>query len=942
MLRAILAATGASGAPLLESIATPNQTSHRPTMNDAEFDLALARLFRASRYAERAITRQADSRSWLRANALVPAPELAAQLMAAVSPQTDSASHDRVLRQVRQKLMLAIIFRDINGLAGLDEVMSAISRFADLAVTATCEFHQSALAAEWQVSLPATQAMIVVGMGKLGGHELNVSSDIDLIFIYAEDGEASASRSWHEFHTQVGKRVIRSLDQLDEHGFVFRVDMRLRPFGASGPLVTSLSTLEQYFRTQARPWERYAWLKARALTGSPAQRRQLADLISPFVFRRYHDYAAIDEMRSLHAQIRQDAAKRGKHDDIKVGAGGIREVEFVAQIHQLVRGGRDIELQTPSTRIALNLLAKRGFISPARAGALQEAYHFLRNLEHRLQYLDDQQTQSIPTHPDDQQRLAESAGFAQWQSVAEQLDQHRRIVTSEFEAVFGEHSKTLGNTGVSTANSLETPAPTRVLLSEDVLSGYAEPLWPTILTRITAWEQASRTHALPPRLLERMAELMRRALPLCAALDTTTNTLFRVWDLLDAIDKRETYLALLVEYPHVLARVANIAYRSIWAANLLKRHPALLDEFVHVDAALGPPTTLDWAAQRRLLQAACDDVGADVERQYELLRHTKQLATLRINVADIEGRLSVMSLSDELTALADMLIDVALNLAARTLHGFDCADTTQRWQAPHGFAVIGYGKLGSKELGYASDLDLVFLYDETSGIAAEQYAKLAQRLSSWLNTMTAGGVLYETDLRLRPDGASGLLVSSLTAFAEYQTSRAWTWEHQALTRARWCGGDTRLASAFETIRTTVLQREREPRALRTEIISMRNKMRAEKKDRLNETPPQLDLKNTRGGIVDIEFIVQYLILAHSREHPAFLANLGNFALITRAAALGLIDEELAASVAKAYLAFRERLHVAQNNDERKAWIGVGELQAERHAVASLWQAMFGD
>jgi glutamate-ammonia-ligase adenylyltransferase len=577
-------------------------------------------------------------------------------------------------------------------------------------------------------------------------------------------------------------------------------------------------------------------------------------------------------------------------------------------------------------------LAQQQILAPERVAALLAAYTFLRNLEHRLQYLDDQQTQSLPANPGDQQRIAEAMGYGNWDTCAAALDTHRRIVTAEFEAVFGDagtrklKSETLTNTGSFKVNASETPFQ---------IGLYQAAVQPQILDRLQRWLASSRMQTLSPKLRARLTLLISQAVEVVAPIDSSTATLYRVFDLLEAVDKRETYLAFLVEYPDAMERVARIAHHSSWAATLLQRHPILLDDVMAASApnklAQAAGRLVDWPAERANLEAACAASVGDVERQYELLRHTKQRITLKLNIADIEGRLGVMALSDELSMLADMLVDVAVNQAWCAIAPPNSAAT------PSGFAVIGYGKWGSKELGYASDLDLVFLYDPDTAPPMELVAKLAQRVNSWLNTMTAGGVLYETDLRLRPDGVSGLLVSSLDTFRDYQLTRAWTWEHQALTRARWCAGDTHLAVPFDAIRAEVLSKPRDQATLKQEIVEMRQKMRAEKKDKQDS----LDLKNTAGGIVDIEFIVQYLILAHSAEHPGFLDNLGNFALLTRAAALGLIDEEQAAAVAKAYLAYRQQLHIAQNNSERKAWIGVGALKEERMAVTTLWRGMFG-
>ena len=897
-----------------------------------QFDSQLAKTFRASRYAERACQAHPGLVDHLQRSHGEPLSAARQQAwLDGPAAGADEIEFHATLRGLRRYTMVHTIFRDINGLADLSEVVETVSTLADVTVAASQRFHTRAVAERFAVAEPDADAanMLVVGMGKLGGRELNVSSDIDLIFVHPEDGDASASRSWHEFHAELGKRVIRALDQLNENGFVFRVDMRLRPFGASGPLVCSLGSLENYFVTQARPWERYAWLKARALTGSDPGIAALETLVKPFVYRRYNDYAAIEEMRDLHGQIRSDATKRNRLDDIKVGVGGIREVEFVAQLFQLIRGGREAGLQTRSTRQALAQLATMQILPATRVADLQAAYRFLRNLEHRLQYLDDQQTQVLPAGEGERQRIAEAMGFGDWQPFLAELNLHRDRVTREFEALFAGQSQSARS--AAGAPSPEREAGGLAQQSRGIAATVSGELAESIGRRIDAWLSSSRTQTLSAKSRSRMESLIPFALAAALKHDRSEKTFFRLFDLIEAIDKRETYLALLIEYPQVLDRVARLAANSAWAAEFVRRHPILLDELI------SPPTAsavLDWPAEKQSLRAACDAASGDIERQYELLRQAKQVATLKLNIADIEGRLGVMALSDELSLLADMLLDAAVVLAWRALHPAE--DLVGNWQPPRGFAVIGYGKLGSKELGYASDLDLVFLVDAGAENGTERFAKLAQRLNSWLNTTTTGGILYETDLRLRPDGAAGLLVSSLDAFHDYQQHRAWTWEHQALTRARFCAGDQALITPFDNIRREVLAMPRDRTKLRDEIIQMREKMRAEKKDRADA----LDLKHTRGGMVDVEFIVQYLILAYSHQHPEFLGNLGNFALLSRAAALGILDEELSARVGKAYLAYRERQHRARNNNELKTWVGTEELREERQAVASAWKALF--
>lgn len=890
-----------------------------------DFDAALAITHQASRYAERTLAHDASLIDDLRAHGNTPLSPQAVRDLARSMVRADSADALHTsLRQLRRRVLMRIIFRDLTGRADLGEVLAAISTLADVAIETAVSFHQRAVADEFGLASAmredARGQLLVVGMGKLGARELNVSSDIDLIFIHAEDGEASADRSWHQFHIEVGKRVIRAIDEVTADGFVFRVDMRLRPYGAGGALVTSLAALDEYFRAQGRPWERYAWLKARAITGDAATVAQLQRQITPFVYRRYHDYAAIAEMRELHGQIRAEATKRNRLNDIKIGPGGIREVEFVVQMHQLIRGGRESRLCVASTREAMEQISALGLLESSRVAKLGEAYVFLRNLEHRLQYVDDAQTQALPGDAAGQAPIARAMGFADWTQFESQLTAHRQVVSTEFDAVFAKG-------GVAPSPSININS-ALTLSTNPSIHGAFQALSPetadqqAMLERIAAWRASSRTATLSPKVRARIEVLIPSVLTAVLAENNSKKTFFRVFDLIEAVDKRATYIALLAEFPGVLKRVVKIAAKSAWAAELLRRHPVLLDEL------LKERTAIDWPAERHTLEAACAAHHGDTERLYEILRHTKQTLTLKLNIEDIEGRLGVMALSDELTALADMLLAVTLGLAWRAL-GYD--------GTPDGFAIIGYGKLGSKELGYASDLDLVFLYDPAREVPTERYAKLAQRLSSWLNTMTAGGVLYETDLRLRPDGASGMLVSSLEAFRDYQLNRAWTWEHQALTRARWCAGDAALAAPFDAIRDEVLSQPRDRHKLVEEIVTMRNKMRAEKKDRA----AALDLKHTRGGIVDVEFIVQYLILAYAHEHREFLKNLGNFALLARAGALGILDEDIAARVGKAYLAYRERQHIARNNNEEKTWIGLEELEGERRAVMAAWDALFG-
>ncbi len=890
---------------------------------DAPFDTRLQRLFRTSRFAQRLLHAEPALENWLatHGHGAFDVPAVSAELLP--GREADVEVFDAQLRALRRRAMAHVLFRDLNGLAGLDEVLRAFSQLASTTIRAATVRHVGDCADKFNLQDAGHPLAIplVMGMGKLGGGELNASSDVDLIFVHAEDGDAASGRSWHEFHCEVGKRLIRSIDAVDAGGFVFRVDMRLRPFGISGPLVTSLAALENYFVSQARTWERYAWLKADALTGATTVITELDALVTPFVYRRYHDYAAIDGIREIHAQIRTETAKKRTKDDIKLGPGGIRELEFVVQMFQLIRGGREPLLRQRSTRAALDVIGQLGLLPAGLVAKLQEAYAFLRNLEHRLQYLDDQQTQALPVNDEDRARIAEAMSFDSWSDCLKDLDAHRAVVSDAFDGLFASPAPaaTPSPSGgvVAACNAIVS---TRIDDEDERAS---------ILRRIEGWLTASRTQSLPAKSRLRLESLIPKSLEASVeAPGPAARTFFRVFDLLEAIDKREAYLALLEEVPAVLTRVTRIAAQSAFAADFLRKHPILLDDLIDTRER-GVP--IDWKTQRARLQALCDEAAGDVERQYEILRHTKHLLTLRLNVVDIDGGIGVMALSDELTALADMLLEATLVLAARALR----LVPEQTWEAPPGFAALAFGKYGSKELGYASDLDLVFICadDADAGVLS----RLAQRVVSWLNAMTAGGVLYDTDLRLRPDGDAGVMVSRLGALAEYQHSRAWTWEHQALTRARWCAGDAALREPFDRLRAEVLALPRDIEKLRVDIVTMRDRMRADKKD----GGEKLDLKHTRGGIVDVEFIVQFLILAQSHHHPEFLGNLGNFALLTRAAALGFLDEELAATVGKAYLAYRERQHVARNNNEAKTWIAPDELVDERRAVQQAWSALLG-
>jgi len=758
-----------------------------------------------------------------------------------------------------------------------------------------------------------------------------VSSDVDLVFLYEADGQTQGARpvAHGEFFATAGRHLIALLSELTHEGQAFRVDMRLRPFGDGGPLATSFAQLDDYFVAHARPWERYAWLKARVVAGPEAG---LRERVEPFVYRRYLDYGLLEQLRALHAQIFEAAIRRRKADDIKVGSGGIREIEFAVQLFQLVRGGRDAGLRTTSTRAALAAIAERGLMEPARVRSLGAAYRFLRRLEHRLQYYDDQQTQSLPRSDEQRALIAEAMDFRDWDALAAELATHRAAVQEAFNALFEappEHARaaSLG----AWLYDPQAPADAEGLAGELAEAGIADAA--AVARRLVEFTRARRYRALSAACRARIEQLLPLAVAALAREGGREATAARLLDLLEAIGGREAYYSLLVDQPQVLARATHLGAQSAWAARLLARHPILLDELTRSAASF---TATDWAAERAALAAECAALEGDVERLLDHLRHYKQRQVLRFTVADLEGELAVMALSDELTALADTILDVTLVEAMKSVGIPPPSPGEGRGEGPRGFCIVGYGKLGGKELGYGSDLDIVFLYDESMAGEAERLARAAQRVNNWMTLLTPAGVLYEIDLRLRPDGAKGLMVSSLASFRDYQLKRAWTWEHQALTRARACAGDPAAGARFEAVRDEILRQPRERAKLFEDIVAMRRKMRAEQKAQAR------DLKHAPGGVIDLEFCVQALVLAHGCEHAGLRENKGNHTLLKRAGELGLIDSGIAVAAADAYLAMRRRLHAAALNDEETVTVAPGDaLAAERAAVERLWAALFG-
>ena len=888
-------------------------------MTSPAFDLVA----RCSRYGQRLLAAQPQLAAAVAGQLAKPFGRAAMQTFLAEPPCADGAALHQRMRQLRQRVWLVTTARDLAGDADLAEVVAAWSDLAEVCIGTALGFHHAELAVRH--GEPRDQhgqplQMVVIGMGKLGGRELNVSSDIDLVYLYPEEGDTAADDpsapvrplSNHEFFIRLGRKLAAALNENTADGFVFRVDLRLRPWGDSGPFAMGFEMLEDYLVAQGRPWERYAWIKARPLTG--ARHDELMRIVRPFVFRKYLDFGAFAAIRDLHVQIRREVARREMAHNVKLGPGGIREIEFTAQVFQLIRGGQIAALQQRPTLTVLGELVQSGLMTMEAQQELAAAYDFLRRLEHRIQYLDDAQTQLLPDDAASQAMLAEAMGLVDYAALLKALDRHRTRVTRHFEQVFAapqtdQMSHPLAAVCCGTADA----ATARALLEN---AGYDDP------ERVRATLDALHQHTarLPESTLLRLNALLPPALEVIGSQRDPLATLDRFAALVQAISRRSTYLALLAEYPAALRQLVRLLAASPWAAQIITQQPQLLDELIAPQHLMSAP---DWAQLAAQLHDELDAHPGDTEAQMDALRRFKRVQTLRLLAQDVAGRLTLETLSDHLSYLADTLLNETL---ARCWAGLK----TRHRDAPR-FAVIGYGKLGGKELGYASDLDLVFLYDDEDPRAQEVYARLAQRLNTWLGTLTPAGILYETDLRLRPDGASGLLVSSAEAFRDYQLNHAWVWEHQALSRARFVCGDAEIGAAFEALRREVLGLPRDAGKLREEVLAMRGKMHA---GHVNDSG-LFDLKHDRGGIVDVEFCVQYLVLRHCAEHPELADNVGNIALLRRAGAAGLVPADLAGAAADAYRELRRQQHAVRLSGADYARVPPNAVENARDAVMAL-------
>lgn len=866
------------------------------------------------------------------------------------------------LRLLRREVLLTLIARDATGLAQYEEVVKTMTDLAQLAVSQTVRVHALALSERFGIPTSESgvpQDFLVVGMGKLGGQELNVSSDIDLVFVYDEQGRCRPTErcpnprrelSNAEFFERLSKKVIAALSDISGAGFVFRVDMRLRPNGDSGPIVISNDMLEEYLYVQGREWERFAWLKGRVVNEPlftdqqtfNQQVKNLYDVVRPFVFRRYVDFNAISALSNLHKLIRSETQRReaGKDlgIDVKLGRGGIREIEFITQTFQVIRAGREPQLRVRGTLEALMILEKMGVLKFEQVMRLKDAYIFLRNLEHAIQYVDDQQTHRLPSEVDAQNQIAALLGLKR-EEMINQLMLIREYVASVFNGIFQVEEKTAEDDDWPQGWAIGFAQAHDALAERLSKMGYENATYcaERVLGLMGSKFLAVQTEAARAR----MAQLVKRVCQLSLQLDAddksvASDVIFtRFIALLEVIAGRSTYVSLLVQYPQVCEKVAMVLKTSAWAADYLTAHPIVLDELLDERISeLDNFSPVDWSGWQDDLWEKLREAEGDQETQMNLLRDAHHGAVFKLLMADLEGRFTVERLADQLSALADAVLEMVITLAWQTIASRHC-------DVPK-FAVIAYGKLGGKELSYASDLDLIYLYDDPSQEASKNYTRLVRRMMSWLTVQTSSGILFDVDLRLRPNGENGLVVSSLEMFKRYQRNEdgtgAWPWEHQALTRARFCAGDREIGMAFEKEREAILRLPRDKEKVFKDVSDMRERML----EGHPNTSDLFDVKHDRGGMVDVEFAVQAMVLAYSHEHPELVNNFGNILLLEMAARAGLIPQDLAQKCVSIYRNYRfiQRKHRLE--------FGSGAVRVERaeqqdniNAVLELWKSVFG-
>lgn len=868
-------------------------------------------------------------------------------LQVVLSEVTDEANLLQVLRLFRRKMMIRISWAQSLKLCDTEQTLNQLSLLAETLIIAARDWLYDLCCQDWGTPTDGSgkpQPLFILGMGKLGGGELNFSSDIDLIFAYPENGETQGGRRQldnAQFFTRLGQRLIKALDQITQEGFVYRVDMRLRPFGDSGPLVFSFSALEDYYQEQGRDWERYAMVKARIMGDQQdSYSEELKRMLRPFVFRRYIDFSVIQSLRNMKGMIAREVRRRGLSDNIKLGAGGIREIEFITQVFQLIRGGREPSLQGNSLLPTLQVIANLELLTQEQADSLSISYLYLRRLENLLQAIADQQTQTLPVDPLDQARLAMGMGSTSWESMLSQLGQHMASVREIFANLIGDDTPDVEE---DSDNIRYSP-----LWLDDLDACELSQLMPQldeesrqrVREHLTEFRHDIDKRSIGQRGRDVLDKLMPRLLSEVCQREDADSVLPRLTHLILSIVTRTTYLELLVEYPSAMTHLIRLCAASPMVASKLAHYPILLDELLDINSLYqAVPLSAYRDELRQFLLRVPEE---DEEQRLEALRQFKQTHLLRIAAADIAGALPVMKVSDHLTYLAEAIIEAVVQQAWFQM-------TARYGQPSHlyeregrGFAVVAYGKLGGIELGYSSDLDLVFLVDCPENVTTDGdrsidgrqfYLRLGQRIMHLFSARMASGILYEVDARLRPSGESGLLVSTISAFEDYQRNEAWTWEHQALVRTRIVYSDPVLHKEFDHARHEILCLERNEQQLKQEVREMREKMR----NHLGNKDAELfDLKTDEGGITDIEFIAQYLVLRYAHQQPQLTRWSDNVRIFELMGNYQIMDEQEAMALTKAYVTMRDEIHRLALQD-KPGQVPNGRFEQERAQVNQSWR-----
>jgi len=924
-------------------------------------DDGLSRVLSLSPFAGDIINRYPDLLAELKASGRLrrgSAPgEFATLLASAIADGGNEQDFQRGLRLFRHRELVRIIWRDLDGSSALTETLRDLSDLADAAINAALRGATGSLRPRY--GEPHTRdggpcGFGVIAMGKLGGHELNFSSDVDLVFVYSAGGETDGARSVsnEEYFRLLAQRLIDTLSRDTADGFVYRVDIRLRPFGSAGPLAVSVSALEAYLAQHGRDWERYAWIKARVVNDWADADALYRDVLRPFVYRRYLDYGVFSSLRDMKALIEAEVSRKEFHDNLKLGPGGIREIEFIVQTLQLVRGGTAAALRERQLLKALPALVREGCLPAVAAAELTAAYHYLRLAENRLQALHDRQTHELPADAGDQQRLAAAMGASNWADFLAALQVHRDVVARHFRDIVFRGTSTKGHEEDDGATKPQTGlarvwldnADADVQLKRLAAAGFVDPA--AVLERITRLREGGLQQRLGQHGRERLDALVPAILRVAGKQADPGRALDGMVLVLESIGRRSAYFSLLNENPAALERLVGICASSEFLARLVATHPLLLDELLDPRVFEQAPSRAELAAdlEMRMSRVPADDP----EARLDALRNFQQAATFRVAVVDLSGVLPLMKVSDRLTDIAELVLEAALSLAWDELvsrHGTPrCVDGGG--QRPARFAIVAYGKLGGLEFGYGSDMDLVFVNDS----AGEQqhtdgerpldnamfFSRLTRRIISILTMHTTSGKLYEVDIRLRPSGASGLLVSTLSALDIYQRQDAWTWEHQALLRSRAVAGDPGVREAFEKLRVHALTHYVRQEKLASEVLEMRRRMR----DELSRgTAELLDVKQDPGGITDIEFLVQYLVLREAHRFPDLVRWSDNIRQLEALAAHGILAPSDAEELADAYRSYRQRLHHLSLAGA-PGLLPRTETAALTAAVTRHWQAVF--